>query len=326
MHESCIRVEVSILTCLPYLRESCWNFSWGPKLSHFFHIFTHEYVTLHLWVCTFSLAGMSPFTRGYATFHSRVCHRSLAGMPLFTRGYVTLHSLVDHVSLASMSPFTRGYATFHWRVCHLSFAGMPLFTRRCVPFYSWVCHFSLLSLSPFTRGFVTFHSRVLYLPLAAMSPFARGFATTHLWACHLSTVQPRICPNIPVISSFAIKHSFLCLVVYCFHLLMSVMFFFSHASLTNVTKKWSASNCDLKTPSRAARIWNPKFECNEAWNPSNGKSLRSWPQPWENSPARWVHQKVVAWWITRRVSFFNFSVLLECKTNLIIWSDRDSLG
>lgn len=194
---------------LPYQCESCWNFSWGPKLSHFFHIFTHEYVTLHLWVCTFSLAGMSPFTRGYATFHSRVCHRSLAGMPLFTRGYVTLHSLVDHVSLASMSPFTRGYATFHWRVCHLSFAGIPLFTRRCVPFYSWVCHFSLLSLSPFTRGFVTFHSRVLYLPLAAMSPFARGFATTHLWACHLSTVQPRICPNITAISSFAIKHSFL---------------------------------------------------------------------------------------------------------------------
>lgn len=147
-------------------------------------------------------------------------------MSPFTRGYVTLHSLVEHVSLASMSPFTRGYATFHWRVCHLSFAGIPLFTRRCVPFYSWVCHFSLLSLSTFTRGFVTFHSRVLYLPLAAMSPFARGFATTHLWACHLSTVQPRICPNIPVISSFAIKHSFLCLVVYCFHLLMSIMFFF----------------------------------------------------------------------------------------------------
>ena len=177
---------------LPYQCESCWNFSWGPKFSHFFHIFTHWYVTLHLWVCTFSLEGMSPFTRG---------------IPLFTRGYVTVHL----------------------RVCHL-------------------------------------------------------------------------------------------------HLLMSIMFFFSHASLTNVTKKWSASNCDLKTPSRAARIWNPKFECNEAWNPSNGKSLRSWPQPWENSPARWVHQKVVAWWITRRVSFFNFSVLLECKTNLIIWSDRDSLG
>ena len=209
---------------------------------------------------TFSISfptGISPFTCGCVPFLSRVCHFSLAGM----------------------SPFTREYATFHTRVCHLSSAGIPLFTRGHVTFYSWECHFSLLGLSPFTRGFVTFHSRVGYLPLAAMSPFARGFATPHLWACHLSTVQPRICPNIPVISSFAIKHSFLCLVVYCFHLLMSIMFFFSHASLTNVTKKWSASNCDLKTPSRAARIWNPKFECNEAWNPSNGKSLRSWPQP-----------------------------------------------
>ena len=155
---------------------------------------------------TFSISlptGMSPFTCGCVPFLSRVCHFSLAGR----------------------SPFTREYATFHTRVCHLSSAGIPLFTRGHVPFYSWVCHFSLLSLSPFTRGFVTFHSRVLYLPLAAMSPFARGFATTHLWACHLSTVQPRICPNIPVISSFAIKHSFLCLVVYCFHLLMSIMFF-----------------------------------------------------------------------------------------------------
>ena len=235
---------------------------------------------------TFSISlptGMSPFTCGCVPFLSRVCHFSLAGM----------------------SPFTREYATFHTRVCHLSSAGIPLFTRGHVTFYSWECHFSLLGLSPFTRGFVTFHSRVWYLPLAAMSPFARGFATPHLWACHLSTVQPRICPDIPEISSFAIKHSFL----WSHSLLFSfthVNVFFSHASLTNVTKKWSASNCDLKTPSRAARIWNPKFECNEAWNPSNGKSLRSWPQPWENSPARWVHQKVVAWWITRRVSFLTF--------------------
>ena len=226
------------------------------------HLFTRGYVTVHSRVCHFSLAGMSPFTCGYATFHSRVCHPSIACRPRFTREYVTVHPRVRHLSLAGMSPFFCGYATFHPRVCPLLLVGMTLFTLEFI-----------------TRGFVTFHSRVLYLPLAAMSPFARGFATTHLWACHLSTVQPRICPNIPVISSFAIKYSFLCLVVYCFHLLMSIMFFFSHASLTNVTRKWSASNCDLKTPSRAARIWNPKFECNEAWNPSNGKSLRSWPQP-----------------------------------------------
>ena len=198
-------------------------------------------------------------------------------MSPFTRGYVTLHSLVDHVSLASMSPFTRGYATFHWRVCHLSFAGIPLFTRRCVPFYSWVCHFSLLSLSTFTRGFVTFHSRVLYLPLAVtfrsrichhslvgMSPFNSSTAdlpkhTRNLFFCNKAFIL--------------VSRSLL----FSFTHVNNV--FFSHASLTNVTKKWSASNCDLKTPSRAARIWNPKFECNEAWNPSNGKSLRSWPQP-----------------------------------------------
>lgn len=289
MHESCTLVEVSILTCLPYLRESCWNFSWGPKLSHFFHIFSHWYITLHLWVCTFSIAGM----------------------PLFTRGYVTVHPWVCHFSHAGMSPFFCGYTAFHPRACHLLLVGVSLFTLGLITFHSWVCHLSLARMISSSRGYVTFRSRICHPSLVGMSP---------------STVQPRICPNIRVISSFAIKHSFLCLVVYCFHLLMSIMFFFSHASLTNVTKKWSASNCDLKTPSRAARIWNPKFECNEAWNPSNGKSLRSWPQPCENSPARWVHQKVVAWWITRRVSFFNFSVLLECKTNLIIWSDRDSLG
>ena len=135
---------------------------------------------------TFSISlptGMSPFTCGCVPFLSRVCHFSLAGM----------------------SPFTREYATFHTRVCHLSSVGIPLFTRGHVTFYSWECHFSLLGLSPFTCGFFTFHSRVWYLPLAAMSSFARGFATTHLWACHLSTVQPRICPNIPVISSFAIS-------------------------------------------------------------------------------------------------------------------------
>ena len=165
-----------------------------------------------------------------------------------------------------MSPFFCGYTTFHPQVCPLLLVGMSLFTLEFINFHSWVRHLSLARIISSSRGYVTFRSRF-------------RFATTHLWACHLSTVQPRICPNIPVISSFAIKHSFLCLVVYCFHLLMSIMFFFSHASLTNVTKKWSASNCDLKTPSRAARIWNPKFECNEAWNPSNGKSLRSWPQP-----------------------------------------------
>lgn len=289
MHESCTVVEVSILTCLPYLRESCWNFSWEPKLSHFFHIFTHWYVTLHLWVCTFSIASM----------------------PLFTRGYVTVHPWVCHFSHAGMSPFFCGYTAFHPRACHLLLVGVSLFTLGLITFHLWVCHLSLARMISSSRGYVTFRSRICHHSLVGMSPFNSSTAdlpkhTRNLFFCN--------------------KHSFLCLVVYCFHLLMSIMFFFSHASLTNVTKKWSASNCDLKTPSRAARIWNLKFECNEAWNPSNGKSLRSWPQPWENSLARWVHQKVVAWWITRRVSFFNFSVLLECKTNLIIWSDRDSLG
>ena len=163
-----------------------------------------------------------------------------------------------------MSPFFCGYTAFHPRTCHLLLVGVSLFTLGLITFHSWVCHLSLARMISSSRGYVTFRSRICHPSLVGMSP---------------STVQPRICPNIPVISSFAIKHSFLCLVVYCFHLLMSIMFFFSHASLTNVTKKWSASNCDLKTPSRAARIWNPKFECNEAWNPSNGKSLRSWPQP-----------------------------------------------
>ena len=193
--------------------------------------------------------GVYLFYRGYATFHSRVCHRSPVSMPLFTRGYVTFLLRVYRFSPAGMSPFTRGSVTFH----------------------SWAYHLSLVGLSPFTRAYDIFLSRLCHLSLADLPPLTCGHVTF--------TVQPRICPNIPVISSFAIKHSFLCLVVYCFHLLMSIMFFFSHASLTNVTKKWSASNCDLKTPSRAARIWNPKFECNEAWNPSNGKSLRSWPQP-----------------------------------------------
>ena len=288
-HVSRTNQSLRHLTCLPYLRESCWNFSWGPKLSHFFHIFTHWYVTLHLWVCTFSIAGM----------------------PLFTRGYVTVHPWVCHFSHAGMSPFFCGYTAFHPRACHLLLVGVSLFTLGLITFHSWVCHLSLARMISSSRGYVTFRSRICHPSLVGMSPFNSSTAdlpkhTRNLFFCNKAFIL--------------VSRSLL----FSFTHVNNV--FFSHASLTNVTKKWSASNCDLKTPSRAARIWNPKFECNEAWNPSNGKSLRSWPQPWENSPARWVHQKVVAWWITRRLSFFNFSVLLECKTNPIIWFDRDSFG
>lgn len=173
---------------LPYQCESCWNFSWGPKLSHFFHIFTHWYVTLHLWVCTFSIASM----------------------PLFTRGYVTVHPWVCHFSHAGMSPFFCGYTAFHPRACHLLLVGVSLFTLGLITFHLWVCHLSLARMISSSRGYVIFRSRICHHSLVGMSPFNSSTAdlpkhTRNLFFCN--------------------KHSFLCLVVYCFHLLMSIMFF-----------------------------------------------------------------------------------------------------
>ena len=228
------------------------------------HLFTRGYVTVHSRVCHFSLAGMSPFTCGYATFHSRVCHPSLACRPRFTREYVTVHPRVRHLSLAGMSPFFCGYATFHPQVCPLLLMGMSLFTLEFITFHSWVRHLSLARMISSSRGYVTFRSRICHPSLVGMSPFNSSTAdlpkhTRNLFFCNKAFIL--------------VSRSLL----FSFTHVNNV--FFSHASLTNVTKKWSASNCDLKTPSRAARIWNPKFECNEAWNPSNGKSLKSWPQP-----------------------------------------------